>query len=89
MRRLPKGASPVNTGDQQGKIVALLVSAALGPHAGRAIDRWGGRFVLAGTNLVFAAGFLPGFLVMALYSGYIVVWSLLNPAKQPPPVTST
>ena len=35
---------------------ALLVSAALGPHAGRAIDRWGGRFVLAGTNLVFAAG---------------------------------
>ena len=27
--------------------VALLVSAALGPHAGRAIDRWGGRFVLA------------------------------------------
>jgi len=36
--------------------VALLVSAALGPHAGRAIDRWGGRFVLAGTNLVFAAG---------------------------------
>jgi MFS family permease len=35
---------------------ALLVSAALGPHAGRAIDRWGGRFVLAATNLVFAAG---------------------------------
>ena len=35
---------------------ALLVSAALGPHAGRAIDRWGGRVVLAGTNVVFAAG---------------------------------
>ena len=35
---------------------ALLVSAALGPHAGRAIDRWGGRSVLIGTNLVFAAG---------------------------------
>jgi tripartite ATP-independent transporter DctM subunit len=34
---------------------------------------------------VFLAGFLPGFLVMALYSGYIVVWSLLNPKKQPPP----
>ena len=33
---------------------------------------------------VFLAGFLPGFLVMALYSGYIVVWSLLNPKKQPP-----
>ena len=34
---------------------------------------------------VFLAGFLPGFLVMALYSGYIALWSLLNPGKQPPP----
>ena len=34
---------------------------------------------------VFLAGFLPGLLVMALYSGYIIVWSLLNPKKQPPP----
>ena len=34
---------------------------------------------------VFLAGFLPGLLVMALYSGYIAVWSLLNPDKQPPP----
>jgi tripartite ATP-independent transporter DctM subunit len=33
---------------------------------------------------VFLAGFLPGFLVMALYSGYIAVWSLLNPEKTPP-----
>jgi tripartite ATP-independent transporter DctM subunit len=33
---------------------------------------------------IFLAGFLPGFLVMALYSGYIIVWALLNPAKQPP-----
>ncbi|TMJ04950.1 MAG: TRAP transporter large permease subunit [Alphaproteobacteria bacterium] len=33
---------------------------------------------------VFLGGFLPGFLVMALYSGYIVVWSLLNPEKVPP-----
>jgi tripartite ATP-independent transporter DctM subunit len=33
---------------------------------------------------VFLGGFLPGLLVMALYSGYIIVWSLLNPAKTPP-----
>jgi tripartite ATP-independent transporter DctM subunit len=33
---------------------------------------------------IFLAGFLPGFLVMALYSGYIIVWALLNPEKQPP-----
>ncbi|MBL8307855.1 MAG: MFS transporter [Rubrivivax sp.] len=35
---------------------ALVVSALFGPHAGRAIDRWGGRPVLAGTSLVFALG---------------------------------
>lgn len=35
---------------------ALVASALLGPHAGRAIDRWGGRPVLMGTNLVFALG---------------------------------
>jgi tripartite ATP-independent transporter DctM subunit len=34
---------------------------------------------------VFLAGFLPGLLVMVLYSGYIAVWSLANPSKQPPP----
>jgi tripartite ATP-independent transporter DctM subunit len=34
---------------------------------------------------IFLAGFLPGLLVMALYSGYIAVWSLLNPKKAPPP----
>lgn len=33
---------------------------------------------------VFLAGFLPGLLVMGLYSGYIIVWSLLNPGKTPP-----
>jgi tripartite ATP-independent transporter DctM subunit len=34
---------------------------------------------------VFLAGFLPGLLVMALYSGYIAVWAMLNPSKMPPP----
>lgn len=33
---------------------------------------------------VFLGGFLPGLLVMALYSGYIILWSLLNPGKTPP-----
>ena len=35
---------------------ALVVSAVLGPYAGRAIDELGGRPVLMGTNLLFAAG---------------------------------
>ena len=34
---------------------------------------------------IFLAGFIPGFLLMALFSGYIVVWALLNPDKTPPP----
>src|SRR5918994_2835196 len=33
---------------------------------------------------VFLAGFLPGLLVMFLYSGYIALWSILNPKKTPP-----
>ena len=32
---------------------------------------------------VFLGGFLPGLLVMSLYSGYIIIWSLLNPSKSP------
>ena len=39
---------------------------------------------------VFLAGFLPGFLLMALFSGYIIWWSLRNPDKVPaadPPST--
>ncbi len=36
--------------------LALVVSALLGPRAGRAIDRHGGRLVLAATNLLFALG---------------------------------
>lgn len=38
--------------------LALVVSAFLGPHSGRAIDRWGGRPVLMATNVVFAAGLI-------------------------------
>jgi tripartite ATP-independent transporter DctM subunit len=33
---------------------------------------------------VFLAGFLPGLLVMLLYSGYISIWALLNPSRMPP-----
>ena len=36
--------------------VALVISALVGPAAGRAIDRHGGRPVLMATNLLFAAG---------------------------------
>jgi C4-dicarboxylate transporter DctM subunit len=33
---------------------------------------------------VFLGGFLPGLLVMALYSGYIIAWALINPQGIPP-----
>jgi MFS family permease len=57
--------------------VALLVSAALGPHSGRAIDRWGGRPVLMATNLVFALGLaLLGFAQGAW--GLFLAWAVLG-----------
>jgi tripartite ATP-independent transporter DctM subunit len=34
---------------------------------------------------IFLAGFLPGALVMVLYSGYIAFWSVINKEKMPPP----
>ncbi|MEO3473241.1 MFS transporter [Roseomonas sp. CAU 1739] len=51
--------------------LALLLTAVLGPAAGRAIDRRGGRDVLAVSNVVFAAGLVmmglaPGPLVFCL-----------------------
>jgi tripartite ATP-independent transporter DctM subunit len=33
---------------------------------------------------MFLAGFIPGAVVMGLYSGYIALWALMNPDKQPP-----
>ena len=32
---------------------------------------------------VFIAGMIPGAIVMGLFSLYIIVWAILNPAKQP------
>ncbi len=55
---------------------ALLVSALLGPYAGRAIDRWGGRPVLMGTNVVFAVGLLGLAMAqeaVALFAGFLVL----------------
>jgi tripartite ATP-independent transporter DctM subunit len=38
---------------------------------------------------IFLAGFLPGFLLMALFSGYIAWWSIRNKDKMPPPEPAT
>ena len=38
---------------------------------------------------LFLAGFLPGFLLMGLFSAYIAWWSLRNPGKVPPPEPPT
>ncbi len=56
---------------------ALLLSGLLGPLAGRMIDRFGGRDVLAGTNIVFAIG-----LVMLSQAsgvaGLGVAWAIMG-----------
>ncbi|MFT0532861.1 MFS transporter [Castellaniella hirudinis] len=58
---------------------ALVASALVGPVAGHAIDRWGGRIVLVGTNLLFALGLAmlglaPGLWVM------VAAWMVIGVA---------
>lgn len=56
---------------------SLLLSGLLGPIAGRAIDRRGGRDVLSATSLVFAAGLA----LMAVAHGVLglaVAWTVLG-----------
>ncbi|MDE2276415.1 MAG: MFS transporter, partial [Burkholderiales bacterium] len=58
---------------------ALLVSAVVGPPAGRLIDRHGGRPVLMGSNLLFAAGL--GLMALATsLAGLVVAWALMGVA---------
>ena len=59
--------------------VALIVSALLGPLAGRAIDRHGGRPVLVGTNLLFAAS-LAGMALAQGPVGLFAAWVLMGVA---------
>ncbi|MBL5980080.1 MFS transporter [Comamonas sp. NyZ500] len=58
---------------------ALLVAAAVGPIAGRLIDRFGGRSVLLASNLVFACGLLM--LSQAAQTLHIfVAWAFMGVA---------
>jgi MFS family permease len=56
---------------------ALLVSAALGPHAGAAIDRWGGRPVLIATNVLFALGLAALALAQGPWTLF-AAWAILG-----------
>ena len=56
---------------------ALIVAALLGPRAGAAIDRWGGRPVLMGTNAVFALG-LAGLGIAQGPVGLFAAWIVLG-----------
>ncbi|WP_439608743.1 MFS transporter [Hydrogenophaga sp.] len=59
--------------------VALLVSAVLGPLAGRTIDRWGGRPVLMGTSVLFALGLAALSQVQGTV-GLVLAWLLIGVA---------
>lgn len=59
--------------------LALVVSALLGPLAGHAIDRHGGRPVLMGTSVLFAAGL--GALALAQGPwGLFAAWAIMGVA---------
>ena len=58
---------------------ALIVSAMVGPHSGRRIDRWGGRPVLMATSVLFALGLA----LMAMAQGPLglfVAWLVMGVA---------
>ena len=59
--------------------LAMLVSAVVGPMAGRAIDRLGGRPVLMAVNLVFALG-LAGLALAQTYWQMLLAWCVLGVA---------
>lgn len=59
--------------------LALLASAVLGPFAGRAIDRWGGRPVLMGTSVLFALG-LASLSQVQGSTGLMLAWLLIGAA---------
>lgn len=59
--------------------VALVVSALLGPLAGRTIDRHGGRPVLVGTNLLFAASLMAMGMAQGPV-GLFAAWVLMGVA---------
>lgn len=57
--------------------VALIVSALIGPRAGRLIDQHGGRPVLAGTSLLFAAG-LALMAGSTSFTGVLLAWVVMG-----------
>jgi MFS family permease len=59
--------------------IALVVSAAVGPAAGRLIDRRGGRPVLMGTNVLFALRLLALGMAQGPVTLFLA-WGLLGVA---------
>ena len=57
--------------------LALVISALVGPRAGRAIDEWGGRPVLMATNLLFALGLFTLGLTQAEWQMWMA-WALIG-----------
>ncbi|RZL32939.1 MAG: MFS transporter [Rubrivivax sp.] len=57
--------------------VALVVSAFIGPHSGRRIDRWGGRPVLMATSALFALG-LALLAIATGPLGLFVAWMVMG-----------
>jgi len=57
--------------------LALVVSALVGPRAGRALDDWGGRTVLSATSVLFAAGLAALGMAQTEWQMW-VAWALIG-----------
>ena len=57
--------------------MAMLVSALIGPFAGSLIDQYGGRPVLMGTSVIFAAG-LAALAVAQGPLGLFLAWAIIG-----------
>jgi MFS family permease len=56
---------------------ALLLSAVIGPSVGKLIDRYGGRAILATSNLVIAAGLIILAAAQGV-AGLVIAWAVLG-----------
>ena len=77
----PNTAEPATKDSTPASAAWAMVASAIPPSIAMIVYA-----VAADVSIIrmFLAGVLPGLLLLALFSGYIAVWALMNPTKVPP-----